>query len=374
MSELHGFKVHPAAEVFPLVTGHEFDDLVESIKERGLLDPIVYVTGSDASEQVIIDGRNRLRACIAAGVKPSLTRYQGRDVATYVVDKNLRRRHLDESQRAMIAARLASAPLGGPGSRSTRVPIGTLAQPLVSLDDAAKKLKVGRTSAARAKRVITSGTPELIAAVDSGDLAVAAAEKIANMPKAEQVAAVAVATGKQTNTGDRDMMALKQRALGLLSSGMRIEDAASALGLRANTIHKWRSNPDAVPRGPSGGASRSLVDADVQRLHNEGMSVTEIASELRVANSTVTAYLKRLGLGKAGKRAQNLLGEHISRAEASAETWRIGAETIMAAASVSSEDHIQELIAALGALSSAATALKTRLNKEVGKKKENEDG
>jgi hypothetical protein len=57
---------------------------------------------------MILDGRNRYRAAILKGINPRFREELPPDPYAFVASANLHRRHLDESQRAMIAARLAT--------------------------------------------------------------------------------------------------------------------------------------------------------------------------------------------------------------------------------------------------------------------------
>jgi ParB-like chromosome segregation protein Spo0J len=72
--------VHPLAALFPIMTDDELQDLADDIRENGLLHPIVL----DA-DGVLIDGRNRLRACEIAGVDPKFSKLNGHDAAAYIV-------------------------------------------------------------------------------------------------------------------------------------------------------------------------------------------------------------------------------------------------------------------------------------------------
>ena len=108
MKSPKNFTVHPAAEVFPLIEGDEFDRLVESIRNHGVQNPVVY------SGTTLLDGRNRIRAVqklTAEGVNVLLpcTEWDGyceMSEVEWITAQNLHRRHLTDDARAMIGAQL----------------------------------------------------------------------------------------------------------------------------------------------------------------------------------------------------------------------------------------------------------------------------
>jgi hypothetical protein len=99
---------HPAADIFPLMEGEEFAALVADIKTFRLRERIKLFGGK------ILDGRNRYRALLAAGIKP--TRKSGYfedlpkiDPVAYVISANIHRRHLKPEDRIKYLAQLVAA-------------------------------------------------------------------------------------------------------------------------------------------------------------------------------------------------------------------------------------------------------------------------
>lgn len=93
---------HPAANIFPMMTGSEFEALKTNIEQNGLIQPIYLFNNQ------IIDGRNRYLACLEMGVQPVFRDYEGdeKDLLAFVISLNLQRRHLNTSQKACLAVEL----------------------------------------------------------------------------------------------------------------------------------------------------------------------------------------------------------------------------------------------------------------------------
>ncbi len=96
-------KTHPAAELFPLMEGDEFNRLVESMLNFGFDAKYPILVDTDRR---IIDGRNRARAAQEAEVDPVYVTYSGDDPFGEAVRANVDRRHLTATQ---IAAALVKS-------------------------------------------------------------------------------------------------------------------------------------------------------------------------------------------------------------------------------------------------------------------------
>jgi hypothetical protein len=157
-------ELHPLADLFPMMTDEELDELGEDMLKHGQREPIWLYEGK------ILDGRNRYRACLMKGIEPGTTETRVADPLAFVISLNLKRRHLDASQRAMVVAEIAKLPKGA------HPPIGG-SSPTQHV--AAKLLNVSVRSGQRARYVKDHGTPDLVDAVKHGDVRVAAAAEFA---------------------------------------------------------------------------------------------------------------------------------------------------------------------------------------------------
>jgi len=191
--------------------GEEFDALVADIKANGLHDPIIELGNA------ILDGRNRYRACLAAGIPIRTEEFIGGDPLGYVLSVNLHRRHLNESQRAMVAAKLATMPRGRPRKNAE---ISAISQ-----SDAARLLRVDRRTVQHATAVRDKGVPELAQRVERGEVSVSVAAKIAEFPFDQQATAASADEATMRGTAKK-----WKRARRVVELGVATEKAARKLG------------------------------------------------------------------------------------------------------------------------------------------------
>ena len=203
IADWRSWKVHPFCEVFPVMSDAEYQALKADIERNGLLEPIWLIADETGTYSRIIDGRHRYRACaeLNKAPEPLPTDYSDEELPEIVVGLNMRRRHLNESQRAMVAARIK--PMYHRANRAKQLELEPEKQPEKpaateppgdgkpqknkhARDYAAERLKVSPRAVSNAETVLKKGIPELVRAVDQGMITVSAACRAAGLTKAEQ--------------------------------------------------------------------------------------------------------------------------------------------------------------------------------------------
>jgi len=97
---------HPLAQLFPAMDADALRELTDDIKKQGLLEPIVLFEGK------VLDGVHRQKACLMAGIEPHYLKFEKMNgveateigALNFVTSRNLKRRHLNASQLAMLGA------------------------------------------------------------------------------------------------------------------------------------------------------------------------------------------------------------------------------------------------------------------------------
>jgi ParB-like chromosome segregation protein Spo0J len=160
------YEFHPAADLFPMMSDEELVLLGDDMLEHGQREPIILYHGQ------ILDGRNRYRACVLKGIEPKFRSELPADPYAFVASANLHRRHLDASQRAMIADKLAMLREGRPSETASR--------DAITQSKAASLLEVSRPSVQRARYVREHGVPDLVDAVKRGNVKIRPAAEFAS--------------------------------------------------------------------------------------------------------------------------------------------------------------------------------------------------
>ena len=170
------YEAHPFADQFPMMSDGDLKRLADDIAENGLKEWGVIHEG------MILDGRNRNKACEMAGVEMQWGEVTQEEIdadfdpLAYVVSLNLHRRQLTNNQRAVIAGRLATMKRGGDHtSDESNSPNGEL----LSRDDAAALLQVTPRSVDRAKSIIKNASADVVKSVESNELPLSTADKLA---------------------------------------------------------------------------------------------------------------------------------------------------------------------------------------------------
>jgi len=189
---------HDAANIFPLMTGDDFDQLVEDIRKHGLREPVAML------DEKILDGRNRYRACLLARVECQFETIETDDPVAYVVSLNKHRRQMTPSQLATVADKVR-AYYDKQAKERQKLSEGRGKKGPVKLPDlkgdardaAGKAVGVSGKLVDNARVVREKGVPELYEAVEQGRMSVTRAAELTERDEKEQreMAEQATATG-----------------------------------------------------------------------------------------------------------------------------------------------------------------------------------
>ncbi len=250
---------HPLANIFPLLGAEEIGVLSKDIAENGLQFPITLYEGK------ILDGRNRQTACVMANVTPQYVEFEGEDAVRFVISTNLHRRHLNESQRAMIAAKLANMPPHRPDHKSANL--------RTSQTEAAALLNTSRRAVQHAKKVETEAIPEVVNAVEFGTLSVSVAADLADASPDKQREVIAKDDKKAILAASKEI----RRAMAEQRRAKRTEQIAEAV--RHNQPLDGSLGTFAVLYGdPAWPYDSSESDMRVIENHYPTMTLDEICS------------------------------------------------------------------------------------------------
>ena len=187
------FKVLKTKDLYPfpdnpfhVVEDETLSELAESIKEFGIVTPIITRPKEDGNGYEVIAGQRRVRASELAGINtvPAFVLPLDRDRAIItLVDSNLQRENILPSERA-FAYRMKSEAMKRQGFR-TDLTSSQVVTKLRTDDKVAQGFGVGRMTVQRFIR-LTELIPPILQMVDGGKIALTPAVELSFLKKDEQ--------------------------------------------------------------------------------------------------------------------------------------------------------------------------------------------
>ena len=187
------FKVLKTKDLYPfpdnpfhVVEDETMSELAESIKEFGIVTPIITRPKEDGNGYEVIAGQRRVRASELAGINtvPAFVLPLDRDRAIItLVDSNLQRENILPSERA-FAYRMKSEAMKRQGVR-TDFTSSQVVTKLRTDDKVAQGFGVGRMTVQRFIR-LTELIPPILQMVDEGKIALTPAVELSFLKKDEQ--------------------------------------------------------------------------------------------------------------------------------------------------------------------------------------------
>ena len=182
VDKLRTFEGHP----FKVLDDEDMGNFIESIRQQGIISPLIVRAIESTDEYEVISGHRRLHAAVKAGLSevPALIYPLDRSEAMIaVVDSNLHRERLLPSEKA-FAYKMKMDAMKAQGRRTDL----TLSQAATKSDTAAEIGKSQNESRDQVFRYIrlTYLIPELLDKVDEGIIALSPAVELSYLSKEQQ--------------------------------------------------------------------------------------------------------------------------------------------------------------------------------------------
>ena len=187
ISEIDDFPDHP----FKVKVDEDMDQLVQSIKERGIITPVTLRPKEDGRYE-IVSGHRRKKACELAGldtVKAEVREMTRDEAIILMVESNLQRSTILPSEKAFsYKMRLeAMKRQAGRPSQENYSPLGNNSLGTKSSDEMAEEVGESKNTIFRYIR-LTELIPELLQLVDESRIAFRPAVELSYLKKEEQTA------------------------------------------------------------------------------------------------------------------------------------------------------------------------------------------
>lgn len=240
--KLNEFKGHP----FKVKEDAEMEQLVESIKENGVLNPVIVRELEDGSFEMISGHRRKKAAEIASMEKiPCIVRNLTDEEATILmVDSNLQREEILPSEKA-FAYKMKMEAMNKQGQRTdlTSVPVGQKLENKTTREKIAEETGESSTNIQRYIR-LTELIPEILNMVDEKKIAFRPAVEISYLKEDEQYTLLDAMQFNDCTPSLAQAISLKKRSLENSLTAEKIDEIMEEE--KSNQIPKFKMNMEKI--------------------------------------------------------------------------------------------------------------------------------
>jgi hypothetical protein len=285
MTDKYEYKIerHQLSSVFPDMTREEYSELLDSVREIGIQNPIVLF------EDKIIDGWHRYKASVELDIDcPAVDLPEEIDPRSFVLAQNVNRRNLVASQRALLVVMVNSWRRSGVKSKGSPED-----HPEKTNQEMVELSKTSSKTINRAKKVISDAVKEVVEAVQAGQIGIVKASEIAKLDKDKQAAALNKPVKKTVPkevVPEHDPSDEMREAIAVLNDELEKANRAAAAGVLTEGMEDAR-----------GIMERQADEIRTLKAENDGLKSTRdtMMVEIRELKKQCAYYQKKLkGLEK----------------------------------------------------------------------------